>query len=504
MRYTAINLGPIVITLMMARRPRELWSASYLFSHLMKCVIESLPATSKIISPAILAGDDLKLGVGLYPDRVFIEGDIGEIDFILNGAWSRFCDSFKIRGEDKAVLSITLLKRNYFNLMSVSCDAESEARAIKILNSELDKLELLRYALDEEDQIPVLRLIKMKEGSPLFTIATDVSKFPVESLGEIAAVEKKGHDENWRKFRKILLSEKDKENDPYVLGFGSDYKSYHKYICIVQADGDNVGKTVSHEMLPDGKVGEISKALLDFGKKAKEAIDAFGGLPIYAGGDDLLFIAPVVGKNHTTIFDLLDTIDRDCFSEVAKTIDGLGLETEKEVGGIKKRIEIKASLSYGISISYYKYPLYEALATARHLLFDVAKRIGEKNAIAWKFRKHSGSGFEAAFSKGNVALKDALKDVIENTSDGNTVSAVAHKIRINEVLVGEVMKSKDNSRLNALFEKLLEYTGTPYFDAVKKIMPILYEAMGKENYATTLYNMLRTAKFIKGEEPNDE
>lgn len=42
---------------------------------------------------------------------------------------------------------------------------------------------------------------------------------------------------------------------------GKKLKSHHKYICIVQADGDNMGSTVSHKQLNEGKVKEISEAL---------------------------------------------------------------------------------------------------------------------------------------------------------------------------------------------------------------------------------------------------
>ncbi|MDR2511860.1 MAG: hypothetical protein LBC89_05325, partial [Bacteroidales bacterium] len=33
--YTAISIGPIYKTLTMARKPLEIWAASYLFSYLM-------------------------------------------------------------------------------------------------------------------------------------------------------------------------------------------------------------------------------------------------------------------------------------------------------------------------------------------------------------------------------------------------------------------------------------------------------------------------------------
>lgn len=544
-RYTAISIGPVVSTLMMARRPRELWSASYLFSHLMKCVIDSLQSNNKLISPAVLSKEDSKQGIGLYPDRVFVEGDVSES--VLDEALKKFIESTKVEQKDKnsVIPASYILNETYFNRMYISCEEESEGKAIKRLNAELDKLELINYAIDDEARTLVMELIR-RDNSPLFELAfsrhnlrvknpgevklikkisfrrggdnilSRVSvikkvilerrrnRLPVESLGEISAAEKKSDSKNiWMIFRNTLLDEKTTD-DPYKKAFGEDYKSYHKYFCVVQADGDNVGKTVSHEQLKDGTVNEISKALLEFGKDAKDRIIRFGGLPIYAGGDDLLFIAPVIGKDHSSIFDLLDEIDKQSFKKVADLVEGLQLKTKKKINGEEVDAVIKASLSYGISISYYKYPLYEAFETARHLLFDVAKRVETKNAVAWQLRKHSGSGFAVAFSKSHEALKKAFGELIEETSDGNTVTALAHKIRANEVLVNEVMRSPHSIRLDALFEELLEYKDTSYFNAVKNIMRELYTVTGRERFTDTLYNMLRTAKFIKGEEPIDE
>ncbi|KAA6314220.1 hypothetical protein EZS27_035130 [termite gut metagenome] len=58
-------------------------------------------------------------------------------------------------------------------------------------------------------------------------------------------------------------------------------------------------------------------------------------------------------------------------------------------------------MSYGLSITYYKYPLYEALALARKQLNEEAKNMPDKNAIAWNLRKHSGSSFSGKLGKGN-------------------------------------------------------------------------------------------------------
>ena len=232
---------------------------------------------------------------------------------------------------------------------------------------------------------------------------------------------------------------------------------------------------------------------------ATQLIEDFGGLPIYAGGDDLLFIAPVIGKDGSNIFNLLDAIEKVAFKGVHDVVNDLD---KKDDEGNK----IEASLSFGVSISYYKYPLYEALETARNLLFGKAKNIKQKKAVAWSLRKHSGGTFEAAFSLKDEKLKKQFGDLIATTTDNDTVSAIAHKLRQEEALVDVVLESGDQDRLDALFNKVLEFDKerAEYFDSVKAIMPTLYNVIGKKGYVQALYSLLRTAKFIKGEDLHDE
>ena len=278
-----------------------------------------------------------------------------------------------------------------------------------------------------------------------------------------------------------------------ITDFTGKIKSHHKYFCVVQADGDNVGRTVSHEELKYNNLEEISKALVDFDVAAAKKIKDFGGLPIYAGGDDLLFIAPVIGNDGSNIFNLLETLESESFGGVVKAVNN-------------SKLDIDASLSFGISITYYKYPLYEAFESARTLLFDTAKKISQKKAIVWSFRKHSGGLFDAAFSLKDNELKTAFYELIQYTTKNTVVSAVAHKLRQEENLVKTVMADYDNcpNRLDALFEKILEFQNNEYFNSIKKIMPLLYKEVGENNFISTLYSLLRTAKFINGEDLHDE
>ena len=473
-KYTAINIGPIISTLGMARKPRELWAASYMFSHLMKCIYsEAKKKGYNIISPA--KPKEEKSGVGIYPDRIYIKGDAETKLLIENAVWAFYDDLHgkKERNSNNPDL-------NYFNVMSASCEADKDSKAIADLNQKLDVLELCNLAADSDTAQTIYNIISKKVFSSLFELATGDDKFPIPELKVIANAQREKHPE-------------------------IEEKSHHRYFCVVQADGDKVGKTVSHKGLVNGKVLDISKELVQFGLDATELIKDFGGLPIYAGGDDLLFIAPVVGKNNNHIFQLLDEIENRAFKGVQDEVERLRDEDGNFLKDKDDNI-IKASLSFGVSISYYKYPLYEALESARNLLFGKAKNIPDKKAVAWSLRKHSGGTFDVAFSLKNEELKQQFANLIAATADGATVSAVAHKIRQEEALVDIVLQSGDTNRLDALFDEVLEFDSgkSDYFNAVKAIMPTLYKVIGKEQYAQTLYSLLRTAKFINGEDLHDE
>ena len=132
--------------------------------------------------------------------------------------------------------------------------------------------------------------------------------------------------------------------------------------------------------------------------------------------------------------------------------------------------------------------------------------IKQKKAVAWSLRKHSGGTFEAAFSRKDQKLKEQFAALIAATTDDDTVSAVAHKIRQEDALVNIVMESHNEDRLNALFKKILEMDDEKesYFKAVKEVMPTLYDMVGAKEYIPALYSLLRTAKFIKGEDLRDE
>ena len=146
----------------------------------------------------------------------------------------------------------------------------------------------------------------------------------------------------------------------------------------------------------DEDITAFSKACLVYDKKAAEMIGAFRGMTIYAGGDDLLFLSPIEGKEGKSIFALCGEINRTFQAEVRAAFAG----REKILTNIP-------TISFGVVVRYYKYPLYEALAGARTLLAYVKGKT-EKNAIAVQVEKHSGQRMGVLIPHRSVSVVEAL------------------------------------------------------------------------------------------------
>ena len=496
--YAAINIGPIGLTLSLARKPREFWQASYLFSHLMKRLLDGFCQDTRLtlLSPQVKEESptvSYKTKAGIYPDRAFFKSEQPINDNWVKGlvdiGLERFAKDLRFSANIEDTKNIV---REYFNVMTASCESDSDREAIKQLNEWLNYLELSAHAPQPGAVDKIHELIQKEFNSPLFILAFGDRRFKVETLEDIAEYE-------WKK-----------------LG-APKRKTYHNYICIVQADGDNMGKIVTH--LPDGKLAHVSNQLTSFGKTACTAIAEYGGMPIYAGGDDLLFIAPVWGgkERPQSIFDLIETLDTSYAETIGKTVK------EIEEGGLRdeQNQPITTSMSFGLSITYAKYPLYEAWQYAASQLFDKAKQDWkQKHAIAWKLQKHSGSGFEGSFSCDDIGLYQAFKDLINTSASENMVSAVAHKLRSNQGLLAlfqDKTAQEYEKRLDAFFTKIVDEEGKDdaslrYFEQVKTLLKELNKVLPEKTNASAdnetmtgrmikaAYGMLRTAKFFNGEE----
>ncbi len=413
MKYTALTIGPIVKSLSIAHKTRELWAASYIFSFFMENIIEEIKKEHKenIILP--FPDKDKLIGkleikhikkAGMFSDRLFLQSETGLFDELQDAVNKALEDvAGKLGLSDKRASNLKKYLTSYivedeYRERSFKNPKEKD-NIIYQFNDFLANCELqTKYSNQDNDCF--LRILEGINKTSLYEDIMGSSNTPFPSIIEIAtsgldiptSVFKNDEEEDAEIWKAILEEEKKekykvdrKELTKEKCKLYGKLKVSHKYIAIVQADGDNVGKLIKQIYTEDSsRIFEFTRALSGFALKAAEKISKYGGLPVYAGGDDLLFFAPVTGKSNN-IFGLISELDEVFKQSVINPFNNISLKQ-------------KPSMSYGVSISYYKYPLHEALTTARNLLFKEAKK-GLKNAIVFKVLKHSGSCFETTLSK---------------------------------------------------------------------------------------------------------
>jgi len=264
--------------------------------------------------------------------------------------------------------------------------------------------------------------------------------------------------ENFMQKRLIIenMQSKDSENQKnFILALKKDeqfksltFRPYHKYVAVVEADGDNIGETIKAIGENADQIRSFSEALFNFSKAATEKIIGYGGKPVYSGGDDLLFFAPVasmvdeagnVMPTQKSIFGLLKEID-DVFTRNIVENEKLKDLYKKDNDGNSK--VKKPSLSFGISVSYYRFPLNESRDTA-HCLLRKAKE-GNKNKICFELRKHSGHSFPVTIDKSKSESYKHFLDLMSIIPlDKELLTSLIFKLRINHLLLNQIANNKN-------------------------------------------------------------
>jgi len=461
--HLALTIGPIYRTMSHARSTRELWASSFIFSTFMRALLDRLRKLpgAVVLLPDISVLDDHTAysGAGIWPDRCFLElagkPDAGEINKIIENALQELAnctagasgnfDLFKkyihvhciyatfseteltpVSGEDtdEAARAKELRQKSViFRLNKLLDDQETAAKFIptgeNTITQELDEqVSENLYSLGFEDNYeehPVLISYKTEQRGHkprlpnLLEIA--VREFRQKSWYQ-ATVENQFSEEvslyRGQKNKKdelqleILSSLKQKAGD--------DFLQRHKYIAIVQADGDGVGSLIAQLGNEAGVLQQFSRELMAFAKSAANTVADFGAVPIYVGGDDLLFVAPLVNQADENILNLLDKLRNDFKNKFTSS--------EKQA----------LSLSFGLAITYYKHPLEEGLNAAYEQLFYTAKKLEttnnakisqKKDALAFYLETHSGQGFGTVLHQGLPsfeALKSLLSESLKDPS----------------------------------------------------------------------------------------
>ena len=501
-RYLAITLGPIIRTLSQARKTRELWGASYLFSYISRTIIRKLldkdsampVQNDQIINPGRdNHSNTVQKGAGLYPDRIFVLlNDELETKKVIDWVNIIIEDIINELAIDIGHPELTTVLHAYLRVYCTVADIGVEDNIFLILNEQLAALELQeRLEQPWSDDYPFTAFTDDANGAKFLADAFKGygKQFTFRSIPEISTIDLQEYRKNdlldkrqWNERYNAIVSDAnekyrragdDRKQKNKIEGktddnffetlkntkpFNTHFKAYHKYFCIVYADGDSVGAALGKIARDPARIKDFTHPLFEYTKKALSKIKEYKGTSVYAGGDDLLFFAPLVynnGKDIKTIFGLVNEIN-ELFGEFIK-----GCAAVLPAG-------LKPTLSFGISITYYKYPLNEALNASKALLtaakknryFEVAddrKRVIEKNSIAFRLYKHSGQNFGSIFGYSSQAYQTYFKAMLAAPVDtDNFLSSIQYSLHTNNKVIDHILRETEVDRRRERLENFFK------------------------------------------------
>lgn len=429
MKYIALTIGPIYKTLKNAKKPKDLFASSYIFSYIMKNIIKEFKDRT-FITPYIKDESifDENSPVGLFHDRFIfesIDGDLSKLEMIIINVCNDIASQLGLEHlQVKEYLQI-----NYFE-------------------KELD-----------DSKNPILELTPYLDTKELFFQISQDETF-AKSLRR-----KKGDDDNFLTAGKNIIDDLKK-------------LSHNNYYCVVHADGDNMSKAIEDK----NKIENVSKNLFEYCKESNKLIKDFGGQTIYAGGDDLLFFAPVLNKDkNKTIFELCEKISNIFNTKIPS-----------------------ATLSFGISINYVKFPLYEAVENSRELLFAKAKN-DQRNNIAFNVTKHSGQSFETIINKSNKEVYDNFLVFTSNIKGGedmdNFLHSIHHKIDTYKTTINLIANNKEKLQnfFDNYFNESIHKEYKSFFESLIDFIYVVYQDKTIKNKLELIYATLRFVKFVQGD-----
>jgi CRISPR-associated protein Cmr2 len=397
---------------------------------------------------------------GLLPNRLIYQDDLvanvkeAEVKII-----QELYDTVK----ETYALSEDYLK-NYLRITALKFTLPDNENIVFTANKLLDTAELQEKYYPDITTINWRDAIDKLNGDKFYCKAFKGipvrNKYNFPSLIEIATsdYEKKNQGKYYSIVYEIFNTESDDKNteNEFINELKEEtsfsplkFRPYHKYVAVVESDGDNMGKTIEAIGKDPEAVKQFSEALYHFITVATEKIQAYGGKPVYSGGDDLVFFAPVATIKENSlisIFGLINDIDT-VFTE--KILENEYLKPLYE-GGLQK-----PTMSYGVNVSYYKFPLNEARDTAHSLLFYKAKKTEDKNKICFRFRKHSGQTLNVMVDKYKERSYENFQNLLLQISlDDELISSVIYKLKTMSPILKQIATNEE--RLYTFFNQEFE------------------------------------------------
>ena len=533
--YAGFTIGPIYDVLSHARKTRELWFGSYFFSWFMERMIEQLSQDDDIdfITPYVQKPFIQNHSrIGKYHDRFVIASKLDQKQLFeairttsdrTLGEFAQMiyqCPGGSNIGDLSEVQRILTdyIQRKFIVLRATEItDGANPAAAI---DPYLDTVEEnLHFALgtsrktcDRCKTLPGVKMLSFEEKEnnvpvkkerPLCpicfikymsnrsqTVSDKVGDFRYPMILEIAARDLLFDSAVQSAFAEVIREEDDDNFEAVTSAYRTvfkkdpDTKPFHKYYAVVQADGDDLGNLASQL---DAQA--LSKRLFSFANKAEEVVEKYHGEAIYVGGDDILAFIPVAfheGRSLKTILDFAVEI-----SQVYTQCINNDVPEDKW-----------SSLSMGINIAYFKFPLVHALESARDQLGRAKERPG-KNAVAVCLTKHSGFQMSFAFTFGTPELRtfsDLMRSVLGGVVD--IPHAVHHKLAAHAKLLSHLQEESLRVFMDNVFNEPIH---APYRAGLNKICEMLALAIqtragdNKEDAVKDVLNKLRFLKFLRGD-----
>lgn len=522
MKYTAITIGPIGKTLAKARSVKSFWTASYLFSWIMRKLLEKLPKENfEILSPYRAGKDvlgEISKKVGLFPDRLFAKGELEEKEFkrikreIFGELAEKFKNAFQDEKDDiarkidtesdqkrkreleeiKSRYSNAASKgedirkylENYLSISSITVELSSDCSILEQLNKYLDTQEVFNKASTQTEE-DYMEMFIEAPNNPFLKAYSQDRAFP--STSEIAV---SGWEQNPPK-------DANGEVDYSKLTSKTGFRNCYKYLAVIRADGDGFGTYIKNlNVNKENELTRFTKSFFEFSVEvANELIQKTKAIPVYIGGDDLFLFAPVLEGN----------VEKDVFNLI-KEIDDLFIQ--KDIGeGL--------SMSYGVSIFYYKSPMSEAIDIAYSMLRKAKeeKEEKEKDAVAISIQKHSGQKIEFLLPckhstdkcKQETGLyKKATELIRAFKEDDSMLNSLIYWIEdmYETIFTDEVTLYQE--RINAVFDNFFDEEihkeNEVFFDLLKKFIYSMHHSEDTprklKDKKKLLHGILRYCQFV--------
>ena len=476
MNYAALTIGPvfevITHTLNDKEKTRRLWAGSYFFSYFMRTLLARICTLEDITLLVPYAGEGNKKctpfetdhNLGIFHDRFIAQSVLDEetlhqlIDDKINDTYEEIAQMI---GAGKTY-PLSDAMSNHLVVLSESELKKLHPNVILALNKLLDSQELQRRFVLPNGRINPIHAYQDNAARDIRLAGRD-SNHPVRSTEELSGVRKDG------------------TQQPGTV----------PYYAVILSDGDGMGKAIESRARdnPEGMVS-ISQNIYRFFRLENEEEEGtlfdftnqrYGGELIYGGGDDVLALLPVKHDDFTFL-NYLSDINR-FFQEY------LGEEL---------------SMSFGVAIVYYKYPLRDAIQTAQKLLYRAknhGKAMGKPGAASIQMIKHSGQTHYSDQLLNDSDTYGAFKNLAESLLFGRVAlpNAIHHSLeRYRGAIVDHYAKNRGDlvPLFTTIFDDVRSDAELEGINRLREWIDAIKPASNRE--FQQMFGALALLKFLRG------